>query len=143
MHKPTFNPLSWSVSRGQDTYGYNICRLDSGATGHRFRTCGGGYDMIGTVLGDLLGNEYESDLLALYETRKDEAVDCGYSVPGYTRIGDLYGMTRNPAGKIRLDGACGRECMVTIGKAIGLDIRGSYNKKGHCNGFFISRMESK
>lgn len=37
--------LSWSVSRGRDTYGYNICRLDDTSTGERFKCMGGGYDM--------------------------------------------------------------------------------------------------
>jgi hypothetical protein len=49
--------ISWSVSRGQDTYGYNICRLDDTRTGKRYHLNGGGYDMIGTVLGDWLEDQ--------------------------------------------------------------------------------------
>lgn len=57
--------LSWSVSRGRDTYGYNICRLDDTSTGDRFKCMGGGYDMQGTVFGEWLAANYQPELLAL------------------------------------------------------------------------------
>lgn len=41
--------LTWSTSKARDTYGYNITRLDDSISGKRYKTCGGGYDMIGTV----------------------------------------------------------------------------------------------
>lgn len=43
--------FTYGVSRGRDTYGYNIVTLASN-TGKRFRAMGGGYDMHGQVLGD-------------------------------------------------------------------------------------------
>ena len=57
--------ISWSISRGRDTYGYNICRLDSRQSGSRYRCSGGGYDMIGTVFGNWLEAEYQRELVEL------------------------------------------------------------------------------
>lgn len=54
----------WTVSRGRDTYGYNICTLY--ADGERVARCnGGGYDMKGTVFGDFIAKRYADRLLAL------------------------------------------------------------------------------
>lgn len=57
--------LSWSVSRGRDTYGYNICRLDDTSTEERFKCMGGGYDMQGTVFGSWLEAGYQDRLVEL------------------------------------------------------------------------------
>lgn len=54
----------WTVSRGRDTYGYNICSLY--ANGRKVAACnGGGYDMKGTVLGTYLARAYADRLRAL------------------------------------------------------------------------------
>ena len=44
--------FTYGVSRGRDTYGYNIVTLTSSAQGKKFRCMGGGYDMHGQVLGE-------------------------------------------------------------------------------------------
>ena len=54
----------YGTSKGRDSYGYNIVRLkvdDIIAS----RTCGGGYDMRGTVLGDWIASEFKEELLKL------------------------------------------------------------------------------
>jgi hypothetical protein len=54
----------WSVSRGRDTYGYNICTLT--ADGRKVARCnGGGYDMKGSCFGDFIAKHYADRLLAL------------------------------------------------------------------------------
>lgn len=51
----------WTVSRGRDTYGYNICTLY--ADGTRVARCnGGGYDMKGTVLGNFIAANFAERL---------------------------------------------------------------------------------
>lgn len=54
----------WSVSRGQDSYGYNICSLwvDRRKVSS---TCGGGYDMKGTALGNWMQHRFKAELLTL------------------------------------------------------------------------------
>lgn len=44
--------ITHTKSRARDTYGYNVITLWDGKD--HFKACGGGYDMIGTVLGDWL-----------------------------------------------------------------------------------------
>lgn len=56
--------FKWTVSRGRDTYGYNICTLY--ADGRKVAKCnGGGYDMEGTVLGRFISTHYADRLLQL------------------------------------------------------------------------------
>lgn len=127
--------ISWSVSRGRDTYGYNICRLDDRKTGKRYRTCGGGYDMIGTVFGDWLADLHQEKLQALFKNNPSE--DCGYTVPGYRKIPSLYGLTLSPKGIAFCDGACGISSMIKIAEAIGLEVQWEGNKKGHTVGYYV------
>lgn len=115
--------LSWSVSKGRYTYGYSICRLDDRNNGHRFRTIGGGYDMIGTVFGEWLQHYYHPELLKI-------------------RDGGFYGMTyRADKNQVTLDGACGIESMIRIAEAIGLDVQRDYiatgRRRGETIGWFV------
>jgi hypothetical protein len=135
-------PISWAISRGRDTYGYNICRLDDNNTGKRYRCNGGGYDMQGTVLGQWLKDVYQ-DRLQLLKTHGPNGapvlVDCGYSVPGYLKREDLYGLTFNPKGEANIDGACGVGTVIKIAEACGINITSDWNRRsGRKNGFFIS-----
>lgn len=133
--------ISWSVSRGRDTYGYNICRLDDRNNGKRYRTCGGGYDMVGTVFGAWLQDVYQERLQEFCDFHKDDLIDCCYSVGGYFRLPNLYGLTlKVEAGgktKVTLDGACGIESMRRIAEAIGLEVQWEGNRKGHTIGYFV------
>lgn len=135
--------ISWSTSKGRDTYGWNICRLDDRKTGKRYKTTGGGYDMIGTVFGEWLADYYQADLLALVKDlmRNPEAFeDCGYSVSGYIKFKDLYGMTYNTKnGRVDLDGACGINSMQAIARAIGLEVQWEGNRKGQTTGYYVAR----
>lgn len=128
--------LSWTTSRGRDTYGYNIARLDDRATDQRYKCMGGGYDMLGTCVAQWLAASYQERLVA-----------AGSAVTG------LYGARRVPlAGgadkaRISLDGACGLECMIKIAAAIGVRITTNYNRKayrgnGVTEGYFVSDFGS-
>lgn len=56
--------IKWTVSRGRNTYGYNICSLY--VNGDKVTSCnGGGYDMIGTVLADYICKAYQGRFKAL------------------------------------------------------------------------------
>lgn len=115
--------LSWSVSKGRDTYGYNICRLDDTQTGKRFRCSGGGYDMVGTCLAQWLVEYYQDELKA-------------------AEITNLYGV-REWQGKITVDGACGVSSVIRIINAIGFDVQEVYNKKkGGIDSFIITNKEA-
>ena len=121
--------LSWSVSKGANTYGYNICRLDDRNNGKRFRTIGGGYDMIGTVFGEWLETYYQKELLKI----KD---------------GGFYGMTyRADKNRVSLDGACGIESMIRIAEAIGLEVERDYitkgRRRGETIGWFVQTKDTK
>ena len=140
MSTPRRNYLSltWSISRGRETYGYNIARLDSSATGARYRTCGGGYDMVGTVIGQWLESDYQDRLQALAVALREDLVDCGYSVKGYLgHPTKLYGLTVKPNGTVSLDGACGINAMIDVAEALGIELVWTGNRKGHTKGYFM------
>ena len=137
--------ISWGVSRGRATYGYNICRLNDSVTRARYRCKGGGYDMIGTVFGEWLQNTYQEKLLALVkELMKDpdNFSDCGYSVSGYIKFKGLYGMTYNTNTDIvSLDGACGIESMRYIAEAIGAEVQWVGSRKGSTQAYMVGFIE--
>ena len=131
--------ISWSVSRGRDSYGYNICRLDSRQSGSRYKCNGGGYDMIGTVFGDWLEAEYQRELVEHVK----ELPKIPYGTIGRLQISEeinpsYYGLTIREDGSVALDGACGINCMIRIAEAIGLEVQWEGNRKGHTVGYFVS-----
>lgn len=131
--------LSWSISKGASTFGYNICRLDDRNNGHRFRTVGGGYDMIGTVFGQWLETYYQKELLEI-KNKADRIYDSGLC--DNTVTDSFYGMTYNvKSNTVSLDGACGIESMMRIADAIGLDVQRDYiaagRRRGETIGWFI------
>lgn len=103
-----FLSITWSTSRGRDTYGYNICRLDSSNTGRRYRCNGGGYDMVGTVVADWLCAEHQTRLTALHNRRASE------------------------------HGACGIESVRQIAEAVGISMSSVVNRRGHVTGYMVT-----
>ena len=129
--------ISWTTSRGRETYGWNICRLDDSHTGRRYRCNGGGYDMIGTVFGDWLENIAQDKLRQLAVDRADQLQDCGYSVTGWRKLPDLYGLTFAPDGRACIDGACGITSVQQVADAIGIGSEWIGNRKGHTVGYTV------
>jgi hypothetical protein len=146
--------LSWSTSRGVNTYGWNICRLDDKATGKRYRTCGGGYDMVGTVLGQWLTDAHQDRLREIgdkagsyyskaggYKSHRvpSSSLPFGRPDPAY-----FYGMTRNDdTGRVSLDGACGVETVLSVALAIGLNISRVGDKKGRTVAFLVTNSTAQ
>ncbi len=124
--------LSWSTSKGRDTFGYNICRLDDRNDGRRFRTIGGGYDMVGTVFGDWLEANYQNELQAI-KARAHYLSDENGTVAN-PRTDSLYGMRWTKDNRVTLDGACGIDSMMNIAKEIGLEVERDYIAKGRRRG---------
>ena len=117
----TILTMTWSTSRGRNTYGWNICSLKGGAK--TYRATGGGYDMQGTVLAYYLEAEYQEALQTLAKD-KDKA-------------SKLYGMTMLPCGQVLLDGACGLSSVENIAEAAGIKVASQRNHKGHLIGFEV------
>lgn len=140
--EPTMLGLSWSTSRGRETYGYNICRLDDYATGKRYKCMGGGYDMVGTVLGLWLQDVHQDRLQAISDRAdvdyniKDDPNGC----PGYYgRRKRLYGLIHTGGGGMRVDGACGVESVIRIAKAAGITIkRAAWDKRGNTTAYLAT-----
>ncbi len=119
--------FKWTVSRGRDTYGYNICSL--WVDGRKVESCnGGGYDMQGTCLADYLMSEYKNRIIKL--KAQYGSLDKGKG---------FYGLTYWKNGKakrayhkgvsVSLDGACGFSSIERIAKRIGLDLRYVHSSK--------------
>ena len=137
--------LTRSVSRGRDTYGYNICRLDDTSTGDRFKCMGGGYDMQGTVFGEWLEACYQ-DRLVVLKDRANYFFKTGETTRANDRPDRLYGMAYIVEDdRISLDGSCSLECMIRIAEAIGLEVERDYiakgRRRGETVGWYVSEAE--
>ena len=57
--------FKWTTSKARDTYGYNICTLKDSRNNKLASTCGGGYDMKGTCLGDFINTYFYDEIRKL------------------------------------------------------------------------------
>lgn len=122
--------IKWTVSKARDSYGYNIVTLTDNRN-IKLKTCGGGYDMIGTVLGKYLTQYHEDRLAILIKMAKDNEYN-----PNIKQIPELYGLSFYKD-KPSCDGACGLSCMLKIAEYIGLKIVSDINNRGSIIGFFV------
>lgn len=96
-----FLTFKWTISRGKNTYGYNICSLY--VNGNKVSSCnGGGYDMEGSCLGDWIQKSFPETLKIL-------------------DISKYYGLM-DYDGKIIVDGACGFSSMESILNGLGFKL---------------------
>lgn len=114
--------FNYTLSRGRDTYGYNVVRGQDNSTGKVYRAMGGGYDMVGTVLG-----HWVQDLLAEVLPKFIETLEKRVAVSGYTTFPKFYGLSANFTEdccltSVHIDGACGSECVVAIAKGCGYNL---------------------
>ena len=94
------------TSRGKYTYGFPIVGIIDENTGARHRTIGGGYDMVGTVIGMWLNKNY-SDRLQNVDSSEFSAVNNGV-----------------------VNGVCGRATIYKIANTIGLKMVETWNERG-------------
>ena len=141
---PTYLAFTWSVSRGRDTYGYNIMTITDQATGKKFRCNGGGYDLQGTSFGEWLEATYQGRLQAIAARAYSSwSKSGGWADTANHQGGDLYGMTHETdSGAVTLDGACGFSSMEKIARAIGLDLERTYvatgKRRGETTGYIVT-----
>ena len=121
----TFN---WTTSRARDSYGYNICTLKDYKGEKIASTCGGGYDMKGTVLGEMINKYFTHELKKLVANSGSMNTPSGF-----------YGLSHyNPKAKTHkrrflkratsqtqtyVDGGCGFDSMRGILEKIGFKLQ--------------------
>lgn len=137
--------VKWSVSRGRDTYGYNICKvIDNSSEGKVYKCMGGGYDMLGTSLAQWVQDVYQPELML----NKRKAYTIFNKQAGMWVASDhnkyFYGMSYDSDKDcVALDGACGINSIERIIKEVlGLTLERIYNydRKGHVKdviGFYV------
>ena len=129
--------IKWSTSRGRETDGWPLCTLTDVNTGKRYRTCGGGYDRIGTVLGNWLEDMYQDELRELMQRGPTKP----YGNGTMRAHSDLYGMFARADGSVYLDGGCGIRSMEYIAEALGLDLKSLGDRRGFTTGYLVKRAE--
>lgn len=144
-NKPILLTFKWTVSRGRDTYGYNICSLY--ADGSKVAsTNGGGYDMQGTVLAMYLQREYQEQLMTVADRAHSIATQDKAMQWMRTKNEDgLYGMQYLKPSSIKphvcLDGGCGQSSIEKIAKAAGITLTSTKIGRGHKSsdyGYFLT-----
>lgn len=142
--------VKWSISKAQDTYGYNICTVVNDDNGERFKCLGGGYDMLGTSLANFIEKEYQAELLK----NANKAYTIYNKKAGMWVASDhnkyFYGMSYNSDKNIiNLDGGCGINSIERIIKEVlglTLERKYSYDRKGRVKdtiGFYLYPTEDK
>lgn len=107
----------WSVSRGKDTYGHNICTLREGFKRIKISsTCGGGYSMCGTVLADFIKLHFNEELKKL---NSEDFYGLSFWNPETKKHCKRY----RQGNKICLNGVCGFESMQAILNKIGFKLK--------------------
>ena len=119
--------LRWSTSRARDTLGQNVLTLTP-QDGKRVTTCGGNYDMEGTVLGDWLEREYQDRLRAISHRFGWWDRDAGTQDRAKAPDRLYGGTTYRHDGSVHLDGGCGDVAMEKIAAAIGLSVQWVYSR---------------
>jgi hypothetical protein len=147
----TYLDVTWSVSKARDTYGYNRVTVRDVETGKRFVECGGGFDMLGSALGQWLQVTCQELLLChsdlAYGLQKQG--ECGkwsYTTNEVGRYGMTLNIDKQGVKSITLDGGCGLESMLRIVEAIGIKLQrvNTYNKRGQntgVKGWYVSVKE--
>jgi hypothetical protein len=123
------------ISRGRDTYGYNIVTAVSNVKS--YRCMGGGYDMLGTVMGDWFAAEHQAELVTLADGLKPKKY--GAASKSYP---DYYGLYADSKGSLYIDGACGLECVNAIIRACGYKIETCFSKRGWTEAFLIYKEQA-
>lgn len=104
--------ITWGTSRAKDTYGYNLVTIKELLNSKKYRTCGGGYDMLATALGYFIQDNFQ---LALQE------------VVGQMK--EFYGLSQRKDGFIYVEGGCGISEMVKIlTNLLGYDVTYEYKR---------------
>ena len=119
--------FKWTVSRGRDTYGYNICSL--WINGQKVASCnGGGYDMQGTCFGDYIEKNYQERLQKLNANYGSNDKRKGFY--GLVISKNHKRINKYKSGAIiQLDGACGFDSMRQIAEKIGLKLEYIHGSK--------------
>ena len=128
--------IKWTTSRSRDAYGYDICTLC--CNGGKWSTCGGGYDMLGTVLGDYFTNVRQDALRALVEANKDKLAPY---VNTTNQLEGFYGLFIREDGSVYLDGWCGQSSMQRIIEACGYELDCSVNNRGTVTTFYLQKRD--
>lgn len=126
--------FKWTISRGRDTEGYNICSL--WVNGKKVSSCnGGGYDLTGTSLAMWIEEAFQDRLRGIHQEAYEALV---IRAGPYERLGErkdhnLYGMTayymtaydKEGRGlhRVGLDGGCGFSCIEKVMDRIGLNLK--------------------
>ncbi len=115
--------IKWTISKARDSQGYNVVTLHSEYS--KYRAMGGGYDMLGTVFGQWLWNNYKDRIIETIKSRKNE----------------FYGFNELSNGTCYIDGACGLDCMLKIAKEVGLKVNRLFHK-GETTNFLVEEVEA-
>ncbi len=103
--------FKWTVSRGRDTYGYNICSL--WVDGRKVSSCnGGGYDMKGTALANWIQEKFKEEVKKLNSAKY-------YGLHFYNKKTRKHHDRFRKGYSFWLDGACGFDSIKRILNALG------------------------
>lgn len=122
--------FKWTISRGRDTCGYNICSVYYNRD--KIESCnGGGYDMKGTCLGKFITYYFNEYLKKLRARREHDTKNCFYGLTFYNKKTKKYQVAYTEGCDFYIDGACGFSSMERILEKIGFKLEYVSNKSDY------------
>lgn len=149
----TYAIEKWTLSKGQNTYGYNICTIKDTKTGKKGQCNGGGYDMAGTSLAGLLVElELNKHLLKIVgKTNCNYIHDAtngtfinnepgGHTYESPIFYGTYYQIDKKGNHSVTVDGATGMSNVIDLYGLAGVTITLTHDetKRRQRTGYFIS-----
>ncbi len=117
----------WGTSRGRDTWGYTVCTLTDTHGNRLAQTIGGGYDMMGTCIGELINKYFGNELKKLVANFGSDDTPTGlYRLTHYNPKAKSHKRRHlkraNEHTQSYVDGACGISSMRRILNKIGFEL---------------------
>tara|TARA_B100001057_G_scaffold244937_1_gene245258 strand:- start:269 stop:745 length:477 start_codon:yes stop_codon:yes gene_type:complete len=120
--------FKWTISRAKSSEGWNICTLRDKEGKKIASTCGGGYDMKGTVFGEMINKYFPNELKKLVANKGSGDSPGGfYGLSHYNKKAKTHKRRwlkrANKNTSTYVDGGCGFNAMERIIEKIGYKIQ--------------------
>lgn len=130
--------LKRSISRARDTAGYKVLTVRDGTGRKVAGAMGGGYDMIGTVLGATIVRLFPDGVTGLAEKRAHLVFHADRGATTSGAPDSLYGLSySDETGKGGIDGGCGVSSVERIAEALDVAVHWVCDRKGTKTGFVL------
>ena len=134
--------VRYGISRGQDTYGYTTCTLTVEGKGRRASSCGGGYSLTGTCLGEWLRRDFADQLQALDLGRLAKSGIDAYGLSFWDESTGKNVARWKEGATLHVQGSCGESSMFRIFRVLGYNLIQAGQTRNIYHYYLVARKET-